>query len=67
MPTELLEDFFKGLSDNLGANIHINVRYGRNEHHMAEAIFKAFARAVKFAVSHDKQARNLVPSTKGIL
>jgi len=67
MPTELFEDFFKALSDSFGANIHINLRYGRNEHHMAEAIFKAFARAMKFAVSRDQQAKNLLPSTKGIL
>lgn len=65
MPTELFEDFFKALSDNLKANIHINLKYGRNEHHIAEAIFKAFARAIRFAVSKDKMAKNLLPTTKG--
>lgn len=67
MPTELFEDFFKAISDNLQANIHINLKYGRNEHHMAEAIFKAFAKALKFAVDKDPRAKNLLPTTKGKL
>lgn len=67
MPTELFEDFFKAVADNLKANIHINVKYGRSEHHIAESIFKAFARALRFAVSRDKRARDLLPSTKGKL
>ncbi len=64
MPTELFEDFFKAMADNLQANIHVNVKYGRNEHHIAESIFKAFAKALKFAVSRDKRAKDLLPSTK---
>jgi len=67
MPTELFEDFFKAVADNLQANIHINVKYGRNEHHIAESVFKAFARALRFAVSRDKRAQDLLPSTKGKL
>lgn len=67
MPTELFEDFFKSVADNLKANIHINVKYGRNEHHIAESIFKSFARALRFAVSRDKRAKDLLPSTKGKL
>ena len=67
MPTELFEDFFKAIADNLQANIHINLKYGRNEHHMAEAIFKAFAKALRLAVSKDARAKNLIPSTKGKL
>ncbi len=67
LSTELFEDFFKGVSDSLRANIHINIKYGRNEHHMAEAIFKGFAKALRFAVSHDERAKNLLPSTKGQL
>ena len=67
MPTELFEDFFKALADNLGANIHINLRYGRNEHHKAEAIFKAFGRAVKAAISKDSRMKNSLPTTKGKL
>lgn len=67
MPCELFEEFFRALAENLKANIHVNLRYGRNEHHMAEAIFKAFARAMRFAVSNDERAGDLLPTTKGIL
>lgn len=67
MPTELFEDFFKALSDNLCANIHVNLRYGRNDHHKAEAVFKAFAKALKSAVDKDPRAKDLLPSTKGKL
>ena len=67
MPTELFEDFFKAVADNLQANIHINVKYGRNEHHIAESVFKSFARALRFAVSRNKRAKDLLPSTKGKL
>lgn len=52
MPTELFEDFFKALADNLQANIHITLRYGRNEHHIAESIFKAFGRALRMAIKN---------------
>jgi len=64
MPTELFEDFFKAVADNLQANIHINVKYGRNEHHIAESVFKSFARALRFAVNRDKLAKDFLPSTK---
>lgn len=67
MPTELFEDFFKALADNLQANIHVNLRYGRNEHHKVEAIFKALAKAIKFAVTRDPRMKKLLPSTKGKL
>lgn len=67
MPTELFEDFFRALADGLRANIHINLKYGRNEHHMAEGIFKAFARSMRFAVSKDERIKDLLPSTKGKL
>ena len=67
MPTELFEDFFKAISDNLEANIHVNLKYGRNEHHMSEGIFKAFAKAMRSAVDEDPRAKNLLPTTKGKL
>lgn len=67
MPAELFEHFFKSIADSLNANIHINLRYGNNEHHKAEAIFKAFARAMRFAVSRDPRAKRMLPSTKGKL
>lgn len=55
LPTELFEDFFRAVANNLRANIHINLRYGRNEHHIAEAIFKAFAKALKSAITREKR------------
>jgi len=67
IPTELFEDFFRALSNNLQANIHINIRYGRNEHHMAEAIFKAIGRTLRQAIENDPRQKNLITSTKGIL
>lgn len=67
LPTELLEHFFKSVADSLNANIHVNLRYGKNEHHKAEAIFKAFAKALRFAVSRDPRAKQMLPSTKGKL
>lgn len=66
-PTELVEHFFKSFSDSLKANIHINVRYGENEHHKIEAIFKTTARALKMACSFDPRLKEQVPSTKGVL
>ncbi|MFZ2189409.1 MAG: bifunctional histidinol-phosphatase/imidazoleglycerol-phosphate dehydratase HisB [Candidatus Magasanikiibacteriota bacterium] len=67
MPTELFEDFFRAFANSLQATIHINLRYGRNEHHMAEAIFKCFGRALRQAVEIDPRIKNQIPSTKGNL
>ena len=62
----LFEDFFRALSNNAQMNIHINLEYGRDLHHIVEAIFKAFGRALRDAVTID-QSRNKIPSTKGTL
>ncbi|MFZ3116056.1 MAG: imidazoleglycerol-phosphate dehydratase HisB [Syntrophales bacterium] len=62
----LLKEFFKALSDNSGLNLHINLLYGENSHHMAEAIFKALARALRKAVTVDDAIRGVL-STKGVL
>jgi imidazoleglycerol-phosphate dehydratase/histidinol-phosphatase len=67
LPTELVEDFFKAVSDSLRANIHIKLHYGRNDHHKIEAIFKAFARALRMAIEDDPRLADDVPSTKGVL
>ena len=67
MPTELFEDFFYALSGALRANVHLNLRYGRNDHHIAEGAFKAFARAMRHAVSIDMRNVDQIPSTKGML
>jgi imidazoleglycerol-phosphate dehydratase len=64
---ELLEDFFQGFAQAARANVHLRVLYGRSSHHQVEAMFKAFARALRFAVSRDKRLRNVLPSTKGLL
>jgi imidazoleglycerol-phosphate dehydratase len=65
--TELTEDFFRGFAQAARANVHLRVVYGRSSHHQVEALFKAFARALRFAVSRDKRLRNVLPSTKGLL
>jgi imidazoleglycerol-phosphate dehydratase len=65
--TELVEDFFQGFAQAARANVHLRVLYGRSSHHQVEAAFKAFARALRFAVSRDKRLRNVLPSTKELL
>jgi imidazoleglycerol-phosphate dehydratase len=62
----LVEDFFQALMTTAGMNLHINVRYGRNPHHIIEATFKAFAKALRMACSLDAHTEG-VPSTKGSL
>lgn len=64
---ELVEEFFKSVALAAKMNLHVFVPYGRNNHHMAEAAFKAFARALRQAVGIDERARDLIPSTKGTL
>jgi imidazoleglycerol-phosphate dehydratase len=65
--TELTADFFQGFAQAARANVHLRILYGRSSHHQVEAMFKAFARALRFAVSRDKRLRNVLPSTKGLL
>ncbi|GAB6281874.1 MAG: hypothetical protein STSR0008_06170 [Ignavibacterium sp.] len=65
-PTELTEEFFKGLSSGMKANIYIQAK-GKNEHHKIEAIFKAFAKALNEACTIDVRNENYLPTTKGIL
>ena len=67
LQTELVHDFFDGFAVHAGANLHAKVLYGRSNHHKLEAIFKCFARAMKFACSRDKRLRDQLPSTKGLL
>ena len=64
---ELLEDFFQGFAQAARANVHLRCLYGRSSHHQVEAIFKAFARALRFAVSRDKRLKGVLPSTKELL
>jgi imidazoleglycerol-phosphate dehydratase len=67
LQTELVEDFFGGFTNHAGANLHVKVFYGRSSHHKIEAIFKCFARALKYACSKDRRLRDQLPSTKGLL
>src|SRR5216683_855635 len=65
--SELLADFFDGFARGAKANVHVKTMYGRSNHHKIEAIFKAFARALRVACSRDKQLGEMLPSTKGLL
>ncbi|HTV28638.1 MAG TPA: imidazoleglycerol-phosphate dehydratase HisB [Xanthobacteraceae bacterium] len=67
LQTELVTDFFEGFARGARANVHVKVMYGRSNHHKIEAVFKAFARALRAACSRDKQMAAMLPSTKGLL
>ena len=67
LQTELVHDFFDGFAMAARANVHVKVLYGRSNHHKIEALFKAFARALRVACSRDRQLAKMLPSTKGLL
>jgi imidazoleglycerol-phosphate dehydratase len=67
LQTELVTDFFEGFAQGARANVHLKVLYGRSSHHKVEAVFKAFARALRVACSRDRQLGESLPSTKGLL
>ena len=67
LQTELVFDFFEGFARGARANVHLKVMYGRSNHHKIEALFKAFARALRFACARDKRLAAMLPSTKGLL
>ena len=67
LQTELVEDFFGGFVNHAGANLHAKILYGRSNHHKVEAIFKSFARAMRYACSTDARLKEQLPSTKGLL
>jgi len=67
LQSELVADFFDGFARGAKANVHVKIMYGRSNHHKIEAIFKAFARALRGACSRDERMRELLPSTKGLL
>ena len=67
LQSELVNDFFEGFARGAHANVHVKVLYGRSSHHKIESVFKAFARALRFACSRDKQLARMLPSTKGLL
>jgi imidazoleglycerol-phosphate dehydratase len=65
--TELVEEFFRAFAFNAGITLHVTLKAGTNAHHVAEACFKAVARALRMAVEHDPRSAGVVPSTKGSL
>jgi imidazoleglycerol-phosphate dehydratase len=64
---ELLPDFFGGFVQHAAANLHAKVMYGRSSHHKIEAVFKCWARAMRYACSTDERLKDQLPSTKGLL
>jgi len=67
LQTELIVDFFEGFARSARVNVHARVLYGRSSHHKIEALFKAFARALRVACSRDRALSRMLPSTKGLL
>ena len=67
LQSELVPDVFEGFARGARANVHLRVLYGRSSHHKIEALFKAFARALRVACSRDRQLAKMLPSTKGLL
>lgn len=67
LQSELVQDFFEGFAAAARANVHVKVMYGRSSHHQVEAVFKAFARALRVATSRDRRMARMLPSTKGLL
>jgi imidazoleglycerol-phosphate dehydratase len=67
MDTQLVEEFFRAFTGNAKLTLHLTRRAGENAHHVAEACFKAAARALRMAVEHDPRAADAIPSTKGSL
>ena len=65
--TTLLEHFFESFAVTSGSNLHLIAHYGKDNHHMAESLFKAFARAASAAVRVDPRRKGLIPSSKGVL
>ena len=67
LQSELVFDFFEGFARGARANVHLKTMYGRSNHHKIEALFKAFARALRVACAKDKRLATMSPSTKGLL
>ena len=67
LDTELIEHFFHSVAQAAGITLHVETLYGRNNHHIVESAFKAFARALRTAVEIDPRKADAIPSTKGTL
>lgn len=67
LDTALVEEFFRAVAFNAGLTLHLRCEYGTNDHHKIEAMFKAFARALRMAAAIDPDFSDQIPSTKGVL
>ena len=67
MDTELFLEFFKTFANEAKCNLHIECLYGKNNHHIIESCFKAFAKSIRMAITIDQRAKNIIPSSKGTL
>ena len=67
LDADLVNDFFDGFAQGARANVHVKVLYGRSSHHQIEALFKAFARALRYACATDRRLSRVLPSTKELL
>ena len=67
LEADLVNDFFEGFAQGARVNVHVKVLYGRSAHHQIEALFKAFARALRYACSKDRRLARILPSTKELL
>lgn len=67
LPVELVHDFFEAFASSARAAVHLKLMYGRSSHHIVEAMFKAFARALRVACARDRRLIRQLPSTKGLL
>lgn len=65
--TELTEEFFRAIAVNSGMTLHLNLEYGKNTHHIIEAIFKSFGRALKQAITINEKNKNKILSSKGVI
>lgn len=65
--TELTEEFFRAVAFNSGITLHLNLLYGKNTHHIVEAIFKGFGRALKNAITINENNKNVIMSSKGVI
>jgi imidazoleglycerol-phosphate dehydratase len=67
LQAELVQDFFHGFAQHAKANVHLKIMHGRSNHHKVEALFKCFARAMRYACSTDERLKEQLPSTKDLL
>ena len=67
MDTELFQEFFKAFSNEAKCTLHIENLYGKNNHHIIESCFKAFAKSLRISIEIDEKIKNIIPSSKGTL